>query len=100
MALGDFFGINGKVEDSSVLVRVANRDYIWPVVMSNPVFGVGNLSSQFHPNFFDLFHEQFYVADMGYLGVLLTGGFSRHSSIYCFLFRHLSAARKLGQMLT
>lgn len=85
MALADFFGISGKIEDSSVLVRVANRDYLWPVIMSHPIFGVGNLSNQFHPNFFDLFHEQFYVADMGYLGVLLTGGFFK-AFVYIFFF--------------
>lgn len=85
MALADFFGISGKIEDSSVLVRVANRDYLWPVIMSYPIFGVGNLSNQFHPNFFDLFHEQFYVADMGYLGVLLTGGFFK-AFVYIFFF--------------
>lgn len=96
MALGDFFGINGKVEDSSVLVRVANRDYIWPVVMSNPVFGVGNLSSQFHPNFFDLFHEQFYVADMGYLGVLLTGGFFKAFVYILFFVQAFKRCKEIG----
>ncbi len=96
LALGDFFGINGKVEDSSVLVRVANRDYIWPIIMSNPVFGVGNLSTQFHPNFFDLFHEQFYVADMGYLGVLLTGGFFKVFVYILFFVAALKRCKEIG----
>lgn len=96
LALGDFFGISGKVEDSSVLVRVANRDYIWPLVMAHPVFGVGNLSNQFHPNFFDLFHEQFYVADMGYLGVLLTGGFFKAFVYVLFFIAAFRRCKEIG----
>lgn len=91
MALADFFGTNGKIEDSSVLVRVANRDYLWPVIISHPIFGVGNLSNQFHPNFFDLFHEKFYVADMGYLGILLTGGFFK---VFVYTFFFIAAFRR------
>lgn len=97
MALGDFFGVSGKVEDSSVLVRVENRNYLWPVIMSHPVFGVGNLSNQFHPNFFDLFHEQFYVADMGYLGVLLTGGFFK---VFVYIFFFITAFKQCNKIGT
>lgn len=94
-ALGDFFGLSGNVEDQSVLIRVTNREIMMPVILAHPIFGVGNLSNQFHPNFFDIFHEQFYISDMGYMGIILTGGIVK-CIIYIFFF--VSALRKCNQI--
>lgn len=94
-ALGDFFGLSGNVEDQSVLIRVTNREMMMPVILSHPLFGIGNLSNQFHPNFFDIFHEKFYISDMGYMGIILTGGIVK-VLIYVFFF--IIAIRKCNQI--
>ena len=83
-----------ETSDSSTAARINSVTSVWPYIQEHFLLGIGNLSARFrHEGFHTYFGDQFYMADIGIVGMLAMGGIILmliYTMIYYNSFKRLS----------